>query len=89
MVSITRPHLRAMTRLWESTVKTSNLRLATSTDWLISMVGAKDSIVFIMERGEQDFLIFTLNVGLGVMAGDIVEIKKLLLYLKIFDLELS
>ena len=67
-----------MTKLWQSTGNTSllvSLRLDTSTGWVISSVSAGDDLVtigFIMERGEQDF--FTLDVvGLGMMAGDMVE----------------
>ena len=78
VVSISRPDWSAMTKLWQSTGNTSllvSLRLDTSTGWVISSVSAGDDLVtigFIMERGEQDF--FTIDVvGLGMMAGDMVE----------------
>jgi hypothetical protein len=78
VVSIIKPDLSAMTKLWQSTGKTSlliSLCLDTSTGWVISSVSAGDDLVallFIMERGEQDF--FTLDVvGLGIMAGEMVE----------------
>ena len=82
VVSISKPDLSAMTKLWQSTGNTSvlvSLCLDTSTGWVISSVSTGGDLValgFIMERGEQDF--FTLEVeGLGMMAGDMVELMVL------------
>lgn len=77
VVSISKPDLSAMTKLWQSTGNTSilvSLCLLTSTGWVFSRVSYGDDLdglCFIMERGEQDF--FTVDgVGLGIMAGDMV-----------------